>query len=363
MGRRLRRRPLYSACNEDTRSELLGLACGPSDTVVAIASGGGRALSLLASEPTRLVAVDLAEEQIVTLELKAAAMDALDHEAFCAFLGLTRSRERGDAYVELRPALSPGARRYWDARTDLIREGVLYAGRAEATARRFLWWLRRWGLLDWAVRWFEIESLEEQHLFLRREASRLRLLELALRLYCHPAVVFSLTQDRGFLRSSQGSIGRYMFRRILRWTSANLIRDSFALHLFYFGHYAEVGPLPPYLTREGFDRAKKCLDRLELHRARIEDFALRSRLHGRVKWSLSDVGAWMSERAFHDLLRSLVHQGEPGSRYCARNFAAVRATPLELRDRVTRLEALARDLGEADSSVFWGFEVGELGGS
>ncbi len=357
----IRKRPLYSACNEDTRSELSALDCSPDDTVIAIAAGGGRALSLLTAEPKRLVAVDQSVEQLYTLELKAVAMEVLEHDPFCTFLGLVPCSGRREMYRALRPTLSPSARRYWDARQDLIENGLLYAGRAEATARRFLSGLSRAGLLAWGARWFEIESLEEQHLFLEREAVRLRLLEAALRLYCHPLVIFTLTQDQGFLRSNEGSIGRYMFDRIMRWTTTHLIRESFSLHLFYFGRYAPDGPLPPYLTAQGFDRARKYLGRLELQHARIEDYASRVRLHGRVKWSLSDISAWMNERTFHEFLRSMVLQGEPGSRFCARHFAFAQSTPLELRDRVSPFESLARRLDDSDSSVFWRFAVGECG--
>ena len=84
----LRRRPLYSLDNEDSRSELAALEIGPADTVVAVAAGGGRALSLLAAEPARLVAVDRRVEQLHTLELKAAALGALAYEELLAFLGV-----------------------------------------------------------------------------------------------------------------------------------------------------------------------------------------------------------------------------------------------------------------------------------
>ncbi len=58
-----RRRPLYSADNEDTRSELTALEITGDDTVVAIAAGGGRALSLLTAGPKRLVAIDRRPDQ------------------------------------------------------------------------------------------------------------------------------------------------------------------------------------------------------------------------------------------------------------------------------------------------------------
>ena len=112
----LRRRPLYSACNEDSRSELRALTPGRDDTVICIAAGGGRALSLLGTGPRRFLAVDRRESQLHALELKAAALDALSHAQLRAFLGVDADPHRLDAYAQLEPRLSPRARRYWGAR-------------------------------------------------------------------------------------------------------------------------------------------------------------------------------------------------------------------------------------------------------
>ncbi len=358
----LEKRPLYSACNEDTRSELAALEIGRADTVVSIAAGGGRALSLLVAEPSRLVAVDRGLDQIYTLELKAGAMQTLDHGDYCGFLGLRDHEDRMACYRAARPAMSLGARRYWDRRLDLIRQGVLYAGRAEATVARMFAWARRLGPLAWLDQAFAIERLEEQSLFFKSDPTRMRRLDLALRAYCYPPVVFGLTRDRSFLRSTKRSIGRYMHRCVERWLEGNLAQESFVLQLFCLGRYPEAGPLPPYLTRQGFEKAKPFLDRIELYHGRLEAFARSADLAGRVKWSLSDVSAWMPEPAFQDLLRAACRVGETGSRFCARTFVADRALPPDLFPRVTRLDALSTELDQTDSSVFWSFDVCEYAG-
>lgn len=355
----LEKRPLYSACNEDTRSELAALEIGREDTVVAIAAGGGRALSLLVAEPDRLVAVDRGLDQIYTLELKAGAMQTLDHGDYCGFLGLRDHEDRLACYRAARPSMSLGARRYWDRRLDLIQGGVLYGGRAEATVARMFAWARRLGPLAWLDQAFAIEHLEEQSLFFKSDPTRMRRLELALRAYCYPPVVFGLTRDRSFLRSTKGSIGRYMKGCVERWLAGHLAQDSFVLQLFCLGRYPVAGPIPPYLTSEGFERAKSRVDRLELYHGGLEGFAASADLTGRVKWSLSDISAWMPEPAFQDLLRALYHIGEPGSRLCARRFVADRALPPDPFPRVTRLDALSRHLDQTDSSVFWSFDVCE----
>ena len=351
------KRPLYSACNEDSRSELSALDIRQDDTVIAIAAGGGRALSLLAAGPARLAAVDRNLDQIYSLELKAAAMQALDYDDYCGFLGVWNQEDRLARYRAARPAMSLSARSYWDTRLDLVTRGILYSGRAEATIAHLFTWMRRLGPLAWLDEIFEIGNLEDQRLFFKSDPTRMRRLEVALRAYCYPPVVFGLTRDRSFLRSTKDSIGRYMFHCVERWLEDHLARESFVFHLFCLGRYPESGPMPPYLTRGSFERARLHLDRIELHHTRLAAFALRARLHGRLKWSLSDINAWMPEREYHELLRSVCMLGNNDSRFCARNFVADRTLPRALFERAVRLDTLSERLGRTDSSVFWSFDV------
>ena len=356
-----RTRPLYGACNEDSRSELRALEIGPDDSVVSICAGGGRALSLLTSGPQRLTAIDRRADQLFQLELKAAAIEALDYQGFVAFLGLTPEGHRLDTYAALRGGLSPSARRYWDRRRWLIAEGVMFAGRCERAFSHYIGWLRRLGRLDHIERLFGASDLEAQAAILQAVGDPLLRSEPFWRLYCDSRIVFLVTQDPGFLRSTHGSVGRYLFRRLSEYVSRNLVRDSFMLHLMYFGDYGSPEHWPPYLQREGFEQAKKNLDRLQIVGSEIGEFASRLRTDSIVKWSLSDVACWMSERRYHDLIRVVTARGLPGSRLCVRHFAARHSLPHDLKPRLRSLEALSQELDRSDRSIFWSFDVCEYG--
>jgi S-adenosylmethionine-diacylglycerol 3-amino-3-carboxypropyl transferase len=354
-------RPLYGADNEDSRSELSALEIGPEDTAIAIAAGGGRALSLLAAGPARLVALDRAADQLHQLELKSAALDACEREPLLAFLGLLPDDARLDRYAALRGALSPSARAYWDRRAPLVAAGVQTAGRLERTLLGATGALRALGLLRWATPLFRAPTLEAQRALLaaqgRAAARGLR----AFRRLLHPLLVFATTQDPGFLRSSEGPLGDYLVRRFLRFADAHLVRESFLLRMLHDGRLAPAAPLPPWLDPFGFERVKKSLDRLELQQGDVRDFAARARLAGRLKWSLSDVSCWMPEREFHALLHALARRGAPGSRLVARHFATRPAWPEDLPARVRRLDALSARLDADDSSIVYRFDTAELG--
>jgi len=354
-----RRRPLYSADNEDTRSELTALEITGDDTVVAIAAGGGRALSLLTAGPKRLIAIDRRPDQIFNLELKAAAMDAFDLEGLHGFLGIAESPDRHDRYQSIRPCLSASARRYWDNRRSLIRDGVFLAGRTETALIRFMRGLKALGLMEWADPFFRARSLEDQQALLGAQRLRVDRGLVWWRLFCHPLVIYTLAQDPGFLRSTEDSVGVYLARRLVNYAGLNLVRESYILRLAYDCGVTTQSPLPPYLTHHGFEQARKNLDRLEIQCGDLRDFGGRSRTSTVVKWSLSDISCWMGEAQFHDLLRSVTHCMPPGSRFCARNFAARRDIPRDLKGRVTRLDDLCAALDSEDASVIYRFEVGE----
>ena len=348
---RLRRRPLYAADNEDARTEIAALAPSIADTVVCIAAGGGRALSLLGTGARRFVAVDRRESQLHLLELEAAAIDALPYAHLRAFLGVDPARDRLDVYAVLRRALSPRARRYWSTRRGLIARGVLYAGRLETMLARSSAWLRKAGVLRWPEAAFAARTLEEQREVLRREAHDVLRAGRAWTALLHPVAVALLLQDPSFRRSTEGRVGRYLHGRMLDFALRRLLRESFLLHLIYFGRYDPHGALPLWLTPDGAERARKELPRLQLRHATLDEVAAAVPRDAAICWSLSDVSAWTSEAAFHTLLGRLVAASPPGSRLCWRHLAAHWRTP-----PLPRLEVDAetsRALTQADASVFY----------
>lgn len=354
----LRRRPLYSACNEDSRSELHALAPESGDTIVCIAAGGGRALALLGAGPRRLLAIDRRESQLHTLELKAAALDAFAMETLRAFLGVDADAHRLDQYALLRPNLTPRARRYWDARRSLLRRGVLYAGRLETALARHSAWLRRAGVLNWPRACFAATTLDQQRAVLSRSAAEIVRGERLWRAFFHPVASALALQDPSFRRSTEGRIGTYLYGRMLDFAQRRLVRESALLHLIYHGHYDPHGALPLWLTAEGAERARKHLARLEFRCTSIEELPPRLLRDAPTKWSLSDVSAWMPQHRFHALVARITGSSVPGSRICWRHLAAQWATP-----RVPGLvhdAPLARRLEREDSSVFYTFGVAQI---
>ena len=358
MSDRWRRRALYAACNEDSRTELVALAPAAGDTLVCVAAGGGRALALLGAGPRRLLAVDRRESQLHALELKATALDALPPGRFQSFLGLVDDADRLGIYAELRRTLSPRARRYWDLRRGLVRDGVLYAGRLEGTLARFAALLRRTGMMQWPEAAFAATSVEEQRAILSRNAAEVVRGRTFWRWLFHPVGVALALQDPSFFRSTEGPVGSYLYGRMLDFAWRRLLRESFLLHLIYFGHYDPTGALPRWLQPEGAERARKHLDRLELRCTTLESIAPQLSRSAPLCWSLSDVSAWMSAARFQELLERLVAVSPPGSRLCWRHLAAQWPTPVLPRLQLD--DELARAVEAVGTSVFYRIGVAHV---
>lgn len=352
------RRALYGACNEDSRTERSALAPGPGDAVVCVAAGGGRALSLLGAGPGRFLAVDRSESQLHALELKAAALDALPYTRLRSFLGLEPDGEREATYASLRPSLSPRARRHWDRRRALLREGVLYAGRLERALARWASLLRRAGAMRWPDEAFAARTLAEQRAVLVRRADDVVRAGRFWRAFFHPALAAVALRDPSFRRSTEGRVGAYLYGRLVDFAQRRLVRESALLHLIWFGRYDPHGALPLWLTPAGAERARKHLARLELRCAALERIGPHVPKGAPVCWSLSDVSAWMSAARFSALLAALVDASPPGSRLCWRHLAA--RWPERPIARLAYDPSLARTLEARDASVFYAIGCGRV---
>jgi len=357
---RFRRRPLYSADSEDTRTELAVLEIGPEDDVVAICAGGGRALSLLAAGPHALLAVDKRLDQIFQLELKAAAIEAFDYETLLSFLGIAESGDRLDHYAAIRAKLSPSAKRYWDHRPALVRGGPYYAGRSESVLIRLLATMRGLGLLAWAEPFFECETVESQRVLLDVHRARVDRGLRWVRLFVNSASIYVATQDPGFLRTTGVSVAEVIARRLVAYAEENLVRDSFLLTMLVRGRLRAWDPLPVWLTRSGSELVRKHLSALQLTHAGLADVAARHRTTRGMKWSISDLSCWMSEVEFQELLTGLRAVSRAGSRICSREFAAKRRPSAVSRSRLRVQQDLSTAANARDLSALFPVDVFEV---
>ncbi len=102
----------YANCWEDADLLVQALQIKEGDRVLSIASGGDNSFSLLTGNPEIVVAADLNPVQIKCVELKKAAIQALDHTSFLEFMGVRPSKNRIEVYRGFASKLSPEAKAF-----------------------------------------------------------------------------------------------------------------------------------------------------------------------------------------------------------------------------------------------------------
>jgi S-adenosylmethionine-diacylglycerol 3-amino-3-carboxypropyl transferase len=348
----------YASVWEDADLLLRGLApVAEGRRLLSIASAGDNALALLTLDPEEVVAVDLNPAQIACTELRLAAFRHLDDDdALLSFLGVLSSTKRAATYAALRQLLPTPSRNFWDARPELIEQGVIHVGKFERYLRGF----RRW-LLPMVHGPLTLRSLtrgrtlEERREFYRSTWDNRRW-RLLFRAFFSRRVMGRLGRDPAFFTHVDEAVP--VSERILERTRHALteIPTHSNPYLVYImtGNFAP-GALPAYLRPENTGRIRGRLDRVTPLLGRAD--AAAGPFAG---FNLSDIFEYMSEDEYRVAYRELAAQGEPGARIAYWNLLAPRGAPAEL-SAVRPLRAEAEALHAVDRAWFYGaFHLDEV---
>ena len=347
----VRDRLFFAQVREDPNGELTALRPGPDDEVVVVSSGGCTALSLLAAGAGRVTAVDLNVTQNHLVELKAASSELGARDAI-AFLGAHPSTHRRATYAALRDALTPSARRYWDARPRAIDAGVLGAGVSE----RFIGGVVAALLL--AVhprarveRLLACRTLAEQRALFEREWSTRRWRAL-FALLCNRLVLRNTYPPEFFAHVENPSFALH-FRRLAEHALTELpVSSNYFLHQMLAGRYPveEREGVPPYLSDRGAAVVASARERLHLVDGAMTEY-LRTRPARTVNaFALSNICEWMSPAEIEALFREVLRTAAPGARLVYRNFVGWTELPTWC-ERIVPDQALSERLSREDRSV------------
>jgi S-adenosylmethionine-diacylglycerol 3-amino-3-carboxypropyl transferase len=344
-------RLFFAQVREDPRAEIAALGPSAGETLVVVSSGGCTALSLLAAGAGRVVAVDLNLAQNHLVELKAAASRLGARDAI-SFLGAGPSTSRAVTYAGLREALSPQARRYWDARARHVGKGVLGAGVSErfigGVVAALLFAVHPRSRVD---RMLGCRTLTEQRTLFAREWDTRRWRAL-FTLLCNRLVLRNTYPPEFFAHVENPSFALH-FRSLAEHALTELPASSnYFLHQMLTGRYPTGEPdgVPPYLSTAGAMIVAASHDRLHLVDGGMTEY-LRSRpacsVHG---FALSNICEWMTQSQIDELFREVTRTAAPGARLVYRNFVGWTELPAWC-ERVVPDEALSARLSREDRSV------------
>jgi S-adenosylmethionine-diacylglycerol 3-amino-3-carboxypropyl transferase len=353
----------YSACNEDSHSELKALKLDPGKRVLCITAGGGRVLNLLHDRPREIVAVDVNPTQNHLLELKIAAMRALDYEPYLAFLGVRPARDRLKVYQGIKPDLSPEAQGYFDANPQIVKKGALYQGSLE----RFLVHVARIVHVVrpfWIKKLFSFEDIEEQRRFL--DGWDTRVWRFVVESLCRRSFLELFSRDPGFWRfvPPEVPLHRRIFDLIERYLGNHLARDSHLLQLVFYARYVYEPAMPIYLQAASYPRVREALKTTQIKQvtAPLTNVLSAAADASFDAYSIADVSSYLSEIDFGALMREIMRTAAPNARLCSRGIFVHRPLPPEFVSKVHRDHDLERRLAFDDMAMVHEFVVGTLHG-
>ncbi len=351
----------YSSCNEDSRSELKALHIAPGKRVFCITAGGGRVLNLLHDRPQEVVAVDVNPTQNHLLELKIAAMRALDYEPYLAFLGVRPARDRLKVYKNLRPELSHAAGAYFDAHPQIVRRGALFQGSLE----RFLVHVARVSHVVrpiWLNRLFKFDDIAKQRHFL--DGWNTRAWRFVGEMLCRRSFLELFSKDPGFWRfvPPEVPLHRRIFDLMHEYLRNHLARDSHLLQLIFFARYIYEPAMPIYLLPGSYERIREALKTTKITIVTAPAAAALADISDGTfdAYSIADVSSYLSEADFGTFMDEIMRTARADARLCSRGIFVHRPLPPEHVHRVHRDHNLERKLAFDDLAMVHEFVVGKL---
>jgi S-adenosylmethionine-diacylglycerol 3-amino-3-carboxypropyl transferase len=353
----------YSQVWEDHRVLREGLAIGPDDDVLSIASSGCNVLALLLAGARSVTAIDMSPAQIALVELKLAGIGTLSHEVFVAFIGATESlTPRLKVYRQLRPQLTPHSQVFWDSHAEDIEAGVIHCGRFDQYLRLFLknylpkvW---RAGVVEAIL---DASTLVEQKRVYESECDN-QAFRALLRWFAGKEMIAMTGRDAAQLKYVDlEDVGEHFLGRFRHGLMNVPTAGNFYMEYNLLGRYRNLEQGPFYLRSANFERLKGLIDRVHLVTDELERYLASCPVGSFNKANLSDVFEYMSDDASDAMFAVLAERMRAGGRVAYWNLLVPRTPPPALRHRLKPLNQLAERLHSRDRTWFYrSFHIDEV---
>jgi S-adenosylmethionine-diacylglycerol 3-amino-3-carboxypropyl transferase len=353
----------YSTCNENTASELQALRLAPDNKTLCITAAGGRVLNLLLHKPAEIVAVDVNVCQNILLELKLAAMKAMDYNEYLAFMGIKESPVgRIETYQHIEHLLSPDARNYFSANPILIEKGIIFQGNLE---RFFIATSKIAGLRIFKriTELFQFDDLDAQRKWLDKNWGHF-FWQHMVKNFCRKSILGFFLDDPGLTRyvPQDYPLQNRIFDCIYRYLWNNLAKNNQLLILVFFGNYLNESCMPLFLRESNYHEIKNNLDktRITMKTGMVLDILKGYEKESFNGYSISDISSYMNESAYSDLIAEIIRTAKPGARLCGRSCFYRRELPRKYASRIVRDKSLEDALALHDDIMIHEFTVGEI---
>ena len=341
----------YAQCWEDADILLEALDIQPGDRCLSITSAGDNTLSMLASHPARVIAVDLNPAQLAALELRVAAYRTLSHAELLELIGSRPSARRTALFARCRSRLSGAARAFWDARPADVAAGIGAAGKFE----RYFAFFRRWVLPlvhdRSTVRALLAPGSASDRRRFHDGAWDTLAWRTLFRVFFSETLLGHMGRDPRLFRHARASVAEHLLARSRHALTELDPSDNPYLEWILTGQHAHA--LPHALRPEHFEAIRDNLDRLEWRCESLETLTAAS-LGGPVdRANLSDVFEYLSRDESGVLLTHVAQLAHPGARLAYWNMIVPRVGTEFAPGVVRTVPHLGATLFQRDKAFFY----------
>lgn len=312
----------FGISQEDPLSEMRILDLKPNDRILSVASGGEVPLAFLSlCENIRLSAVDISESQVMLCRLKLLAALHLDFPLNGHFLGYATldEKKRIELYNEIiLPQLSEKEASFWNEKIHFIAKGIVNAGRFEQYMRkmRFLaFFIIGKNNMNQLI---ACQSPEDQKKVFHELIAPRRSLRLLFKVAFHPVVYKNRGLQEQALIHAGKSTGDRFFSKFEDFCTATLAAENYFLQYFLTGTCSKVESFPAYLQPVNRNRLINNFKHFELTSNSLQDALLQKEKGYYTKIHASNIGDWLSETDFNELLSLFKIHCNPGTKICYR---------------------------------------------
>lgn len=338
----------YANCWEDADVLLEALSINSGDRVLSIGSAGDNSFSLLVDAPELVVAVDINPIQLQLIQLKKAAIKALDHWSFLQFMGFVECSKRLNLFGEVARHLLPEEQKFWANRKEEIKKGIIFSGKFERYFKTFhhkvLPFIHSPEKVD---QLFARKTSKEQTTFFQQEWNTWRW-RLLFKVFFSKFMMGRLGRDPQFLKEVKVPVSSFILDQAANHLSSTACQDNYFLQFILTGRFNHY--LPHYAREENFNVIKEKIDQLIVFNGLAEDSF---KNFGQFdKFNLSNIFEYMNQNLFKTVSQNLIDNGKSGARYAYWNLMVPRSMGQFSHQLITN-EANVSSLNQKDKGFFY----------
>lgn len=339
----------YANCWEDADILLKGLAPKPAGQILSIGSAGDNSFSLLTTDPTMVVAVDINKVQLFLIELKKSAIKTLDYPDFLEFLGFVNSNNRLKLFNSIKQDLTGEAKSYWEYQISNIESGLIYTGKFEKYfsifSKKILPLVHSRKTID---KHFEEKSEDEQREFYFTTWNNWRW-RLLFKLFFSRAVMGKFGRDPAFLKQVEVTVSEHIFGKAESHLITSETQQNYFLKFILTGSFN--GALPHYAREENFKKIKANIERIEI----FEGFAETAfKKYDRFNYlNLSNIFEYMDESTFKNVTQGIIDATDEGAKFAYWNLMVPRRFSSAFPDHFQYHREESDNLSSIDKCFFY----------